>query len=201
MMPITGRDGTPVIGIAGWKKSGKTTLTVRLVEEFTRRGLKVATLKHAHHSFQIDDAETDSARHRRAGAGQVAIVSSRRWALVTELANAPEPDFADVVHMLDPCDLIIVEGYKSAPIPKIEARRLASSTHEPLAAEDPTVIAIAADHDVGGTELPVFVLDDIAGIANLIAERLQLRCATAVGQPQPEARKRGARAAVKDQAN
>lgn len=194
MKPIAGRDDTPIIGIAGWKKSGKTTLTVRLVEEFTRRGLKVATVKHAHHSFRIDDAETDSARHRRAGAGQVAIVSSRRWALVTELAKAPEPDFADVVRMLDPCDLIIVEGYKSAPIPKIEARRLASPTHEPLAPEDPMVIAIATDHDIGGTKLPVFALDDITGIANLIAERLRLRCEPAAEQAQPHASRRGPRA-------
>ena len=72
----------PVIGIAGWKKSGKTTLAVRLIEEFTRRGLEVATVKHAHHNFQIDDAETDSARHRRAGAAQVAVVSAKRWALI-----------------------------------------------------------------------------------------------------------------------
>jgi len=171
---LTGRDGTPVIGIVGWKKSGKTTLVVRLVEEFTRRGLMVATVKHAHHSFQIDDAQTDSAKHRRAGAGQVAIVSSSRWAVVTELGGAPEPDVADVLRMLDPCDLIIVEGYKSAPIAKIEARRLASFTHEPMAPKDPMVIAIAADHDVGESKLPVLALDDIAGIANLITRHLGL---------------------------
>ena len=75
----------PVIGIAGWKKSGKTTLVARLIEEFTRRGLKVASVKHAHHDFQIDDEETDSARHRRAGAAQVAVVSAKRWALIGEL--------------------------------------------------------------------------------------------------------------------
>ena len=125
MTRMTGRDGTPIIGIAGWKKSGKTTLTVRLVAEFVRRGFRVATVKHAHHDFQIDDAETDSARHRRAGSGQVAIVSRKRWAVVTERPDAREPDFADVIGWLDPCDLIVVEGYKSAPIPKIEARRRA----------------------------------------------------------------------------
>ena len=79
---------TPVIGIAGWKKSGKTTLAERLIAEFTRRGLRVATVKHAHHDFQIDDAETDSARHRRAGAAQVAVVSAKRWALIRELQAA-----------------------------------------------------------------------------------------------------------------
>lgn len=158
----------PVFGIAGWKKSGKTTLTVRLVAEFTRRGLKVATIKHAHHDFQIDDGETDSARHRRAGARQVAVVSGERWAIVTELGGAPEPNFEEVVAALEPADLVIVEGYKSAPIPKIEARRLASFTRRPLAADDPNVVAIAADHETDGMGLPVFSLDDIAGMADLI---------------------------------
>lgn len=176
-MTIThARNGTPVIGVAGWKNSGKTTLAVRLVEEFVRRGYKVATVKHAHHSFRIDDEETDSARHRRAGADQVAIVSSQRVALVTELAGRDEPDFADVIDMLAPCDLIIVEGYKTAPIRKIEARRSASVTKEPLAAKDPNIIAIAADYPVtdAGAVL-VFALDDVAGIADLIAKATGLR--------------------------
>jgi molybdopterin-guanine dinucleotide biosynthesis protein B len=165
---------TPIIGIAGWKKSGKTTLAVRLIEEFTRRGLKVATVKHAHHAFQIDDDETDSARHRRAGAAQVAVVSSRRWALVNELRGAPEPDFADVVSWLGPCDLIVVEGYKAAPIPKIEVRRSASLTREALADRDPHVVAIAADHPADGKGLPVFALDDVGAIADFVATVLAL---------------------------
>lgn len=168
MIPSRTAKATPIVGIAGWKKSGKTTLTVRLVEEFTKRGLKVATVKHAHHAFDIDDGATDSARHRRAGARQVAVVSGARWALVTELAGAPEPNFEEVIAALEPADLIIVEGYKSAPIPKVEARRLASLTRKPLAEEDPNVIAIAADHEVDGRGLPTFSLDDISGIANLI---------------------------------
>ncbi len=159
---------TPIIGIAGWKKSGKTALTVRLVEEFTRRGFKVATVKHAHHAFQIDDGETDSARHRRAGAKQVAIVSNRRWAVVNELDGAPEPNFEEVISWLEPCDLIVVEGYKSAPIPKIEARRMQSLTRRPLAPEDPLVIAIAADHVVEDAAVPAFSLDDITAIADFI---------------------------------
>lgn len=158
----------PIIGIAGWKKSGKTTLTTRLVEAFTRRGLKVATVKHAHHAFQIDDAETDSARHRRAGARQVAIVSGARWAIVTELDGAPEPNFEEIIAALEPADLIIVEGYKSAPIPKIEARRTASHTKHRLSAADRRVIAVAADHAVEGESVPVFDLDDIDGMVALI---------------------------------
>jgi molybdopterin-guanine dinucleotide biosynthesis protein B len=165
----------PVIGIAGWKKSGKTTLVVRLIEEFTRRGLKVASVKHAHHNFQIDDAETDSARHRRAGAAQVAVVSAKRWALIGELGSAPEPDLAEVLAWLGPCDLVIVEGYKSAAIPKIEARRSAASSRETLADGDPNVIAIAADHAADGCGLPVFSLDDIAAITDFIATSIGLQ--------------------------
>ena len=165
------RYGAPIIGIAGWKKSGKTTLTVRLIEEFSRRGLKVASLKHAHHEFQVDSGETDSARHRRAGAAQVAVVSAARWALITELNDAPEPNFEEIVNTLDPCDLVIVEGYKSAAIPKIEARREASITRKPLAGDDPLIFAIAADHPVEEAGLPVYSLDDIEPLANLIENR------------------------------
>jgi molybdopterin-guanine dinucleotide biosynthesis protein B len=171
------RDSTPIIGIAGWKKSGKTTLVTRLIGELTARGLKVATVKHAHHEFQIDDADTDSARHRRAGAGQVAIVSAGRWAVVSELRGAPEPTLEEVIARLDPCDLIIVEGYKSAPIPKIEARRRAAVQHTGLAEGDPDFIAIAADHPVDGGGLPVFLLDDVAGIADFVVRTLQVGAA------------------------
>jgi molybdopterin-guanine dinucleotide biosynthesis adapter protein len=165
----------PVIGIVGWKKSGKTTLVVGLIEEFTRRGLKVASVKHAHHDFQVDDKETDSARHRRAGAAQVAVVSARRWALIGELGDDPEPDLAEVIGWLGPCDLVVVEGYKSAAIPKIEARRDAAMSRETLADGDPNVKAIAADHRADGCGLPVFSLDDIAGIADFIAGAIGLQ--------------------------
>jgi molybdopterin-guanine dinucleotide biosynthesis protein B len=169
-----GAGSTPVIGIAGWKKSGKTTLAERLIAEFTRRGHRVATVKHAHHDFQIDDAETDSARHRRAGASQVAVVSAKRWALIAELEGAPEPDLAQVIGRLGPCDLVIVEGYKSAPIPKIETRRSAAFDSEPLADKDPNVIAVAADHAADGYGRPVFALDDVVGIADFIAMSIGL---------------------------
>ncbi|MEO1207617.1 MAG: molybdopterin-guanine dinucleotide biosynthesis protein B [Pseudomonadota bacterium] len=172
--PLRGK--TPIIAIAGWKKSGKTTLTSRLVAEFTQRGLRIAAVKHAHEAFQIDDGETDSARHRRAGAAQVAVVSKRRWAIISELDDqTPEPDFETVIEALQPADLIIVEGYKTAPVLKIEARRAASLTRRPLSVDDPLVIAIAADHDgesigADGQSLPRFGLDDIGPIADFIAE-------------------------------
>jgi molybdopterin-guanine dinucleotide biosynthesis protein B len=165
----------PVIGIAGWKKSGKTTLVTRLVEEFSRRGLSVATVKHAHHEFQIDAEDTDSAKHRRAGASQVAIVSSARWALVNELKGAPEPSLETVIAGLGACDLVIVEGYKAAAIPKIEARRLAAVSRVPLADGDGNFIAIAADHAVEGASVPVLVLDDIKGVADFIGRLFSLR--------------------------
>jgi molybdopterin-guanine dinucleotide biosynthesis protein B len=162
----------PAIGVAGWKNSGKTTLVTRLVAELTRRGFKVATVKHAHHDFQIDDAETDSARHRRAGADQVAIVSPKRWAVVRELGAAPEPSLDEMIARLEPCDLVIVEGYKAAPIPKIEARRLAAARAAPLAAADPNVVAIAADHACDGAGRPVFALDDAKAIADFVVDTL-----------------------------
>jgi molybdopterin-guanine dinucleotide biosynthesis adapter protein len=163
---------SPLIGIAGWKNSGKTTLTCRLIEEFTRRGVAVASIKHAHHAFTIDDGATDSARHRRAGAGQTAIVSAARVAVITELGDQPEPSLEETIARLAPCDLIIVEGYKRAPLPKIEARRTAQLDKRPLAAGDPWVIAIAADHAVVNALLPVFGLDDIAALADFIASAI-----------------------------
>lgn len=159
---------SPLIGIAGWKNSGKTTLVTRLVAEFSGRSLDVATVKHAHHAFQIDDGDTDSARHRQAGASQVAIVSQARWAVVRELRNVPEPTLEDIISRLNPCDLIIVEGYKRAPIPKIEARRTGALDKRPLIGTDAHVVAIAADHPVADVTVPVFDLDDIAAIARFI---------------------------------
>ncbi len=175
MTCITGRNGTPVLGIAGWKQSGKTTLIVSLVAELTRRGYRIATVKHAHHDLQLDASETDSARHRHAGAAQVAVVSRRQWAIIKELQGEPEPDLADVIATLDPCDLVIVEGYKSAAIPKIEVRRSASVTRAAIAPNDPLVFAIAADHPTEANGRAIFLLDDIDGLVALIIERLGLR--------------------------
>jgi molybdopterin-guanine dinucleotide biosynthesis adapter protein len=175
----------PVIGIAGWKKSGKTTLVTRLITELTARGLKVATIKHAHHDFQIDDQETDSARHRRAGAAQVAVVSAKRWAMIAELGDAAEPPLPEVIARMGPCDLIIVEGYKAAPIAKIEARRTHAANQRPLADTDPHVIAIAADHAIKGARLPVFSLDDIEAIADFIVKTTNTVVRSAKSSPSP----------------
>ncbi len=165
----------PIVGIVGWKNSGKTTLAVRLVEEISGRGYRVATVKHAHHNLRLDDEETDSARHRRAGARQVAVVSSKRWALMTENPDGPEIDFPEIIAKLDECDLIIVEGYKSQPIPKIEARRNESAPGAQLSAQDDRVLAIAADYALDDERLPVFELDDVSKIADFVIDRFQVQ--------------------------
>lgn len=157
-----------VVGIVGWKNSGKTTLATRLISELSGRGLRVASVKHAHHEIVVDDGETDSARHRRAGSQQAAVVSPTRWALVRELRGDPEPDLEEVLAKLDPCDVVIVEGFKSAPIAKIEVRREGSLTRDGLAEGDGRVIAIAADHPIAASPVPVFGLDDIVPLADLI---------------------------------
>lgn len=158
-----------VFGITGWKNSGKTTLTCKLVEEFTRRGFRVATLKHAHHLFDVDYEGTDSHRHRQAGAGEVAIVSDRRWAIMHELEDGDEPPLQDMLDKLSPCDLVLIEGYKRESHPKIEVRRQAALDQSPLPDVDASIRAIAADHAVADAKVPVFALDDTGGIADMIA--------------------------------
>jgi molybdopterin-guanine dinucleotide biosynthesis protein B len=168
-------DRPRIFGIAGWKNSGKTGLMVRLVSEFTRRGFRVSTIKHAHHDFDIDKVGADSYRHRDAGAHEVTIVSGTRYAIMQELRGDPEPAFEDILARLSPCDLVLIEGYKREPIAKIEARRLQAAKREPLAPLDPFILAIAADHPVEDAgALPVFDLDDTTAIADFIATAVSL---------------------------
>jgi molybdopterin-guanine dinucleotide biosynthesis protein B len=157
-----------IFGITGWKNSGKTTLTERLVRELTGRGWKVSTVKHAHHAFDIDKEGTDSYRHRQAGAGEVAIVSGNRWALMHELRNETEPALDEILERLAPCDLVLIEGYKRENHAKIEVRRLDAKDRAPLAEGDPGIVAIAADHSADTAGLPVFELDDVPAIATFI---------------------------------
>lgn len=166
---------TPVFGITGWKNSGKTQLVTRLVAEFTARGFKVSTVKHAHHNFDIDRPGADSYRHREAGASEVALVSGRRWALMHELRNEEEPPLNEILSRLAPCDLILIEGYKRENHPKIEARRTETVDRGPLSPSDPNIMAIAADHSLTGETLPVFDLDDVAAMADFIQEHLDLK--------------------------
>lgn len=159
---------TPMIGIAGWSNAGKTTLIEKLTQHFSSHGLRIATIKHTHHKFEIDTPASDTARHRAAGAAETAIVSGSRVAVIEEIETRGEPSLGDVAARLKPADIIFVEGYKSAAIPKIEVRRATAASEKILAASDPLVLAIASDHDVDGHGKPVFALDDVAGIAGVI---------------------------------
>lgn len=157
-----------VFGVAGWKNSGKTTMTERLVAELTRRGWTIATVKHAHHDADIDHEGTDSFRHRRAGAREVALVTGRRWALMHELGDEPEPSLTEILARLSPCDLVLVEGYKREAHAKLELRRKGAKEEAPLAPGDSSIVAIAADVPVLEAGIPVFHLDDIGAIADFI---------------------------------
>ena len=161
-----------IYGITGWKNTGKTTLTERLVAHFTAEGLRVSTVKHAHHDTEIDHPGRDSFRHRTAGAGQVIVASPTRWALMTELRNTPGPPLADLLAHLDPCDLVLIEGYKRAPHPKVEAFRAATG-RALLAPENPTIRALASDTPLDHP-LPRFDLDDIPAIAGFIRAEVGL---------------------------
>jgi molybdopterin-guanine dinucleotide biosynthesis adapter protein len=154
-----------VIGLAGWSGAGKTTLLVKLIPEFRRRGLTVSTLKHAHHNFEIDRPGKDSFEHRQAGATEVLVASGRRWALIRELRDEPEPALADLLRRLSPVDLVIVEGFKASDHPKIEVHRAANG--KPLLSGNvPNVRAIASDVPVPDACVPVMPLDKIAAIAD-----------------------------------
>ncbi|RVT87260.1 molybdopterin-guanine dinucleotide biosynthesis protein B [Rhodobacteraceae bacterium CCMM004] len=163
-----------VYGVTGWKNAGKTGLMERLVTEFTARGLRVSTLKHAHHSFDVDHEGKDSHRHRTAGAHQVLLSSARRWALMTELRDVPEPPLETLLTALAPVDLVLIEGWKRGGHPKVEAWRRAAG-HPLIAPDDPTIRAIAADAPPPQVaDRPVFDLDDTAAVADFIAAELGL---------------------------
>ncbi len=164
------RRSSPLIGIAGWSNSGKTTLIEKLAAYFSERGVRVATIKHTHHKFDIDRPDSDTARHRRAGAAETAIVSGSRVAVIEEIDARGEPSLDEIAQRLRPADIIFVEGYKSAAIPKIEVRRAAVAAERLLAASDPLIIGVAADYELDGHGKPVFDLNDVAGIASLIEE-------------------------------
>jgi len=160
------------IGIIGYSNSGKTTLIERLIPIFRARGLVVSAIKNAHHGFDMDRPGKDSFRYREAGAGQVLIATARRWAMLTETPARPA-SLEELLTLLAPCDLVIIEGFKSeGHVPRIEVRRAAQS-EQPIYPHDPNVIAVAADHRIEA-ELPVLDLNAPAKIADFIAERLEL---------------------------
>ena len=161
-----------VFGVTGWKNAGKTGLMERLVAEFCGRGLRVSTLKHAHHSFDVDHPGKDSHRHRMAGASQVLLASTERWALMNEHRGAPEPSLAALLAKLDPVDLVLIEGWKRDKHPKVEAWR--AETGNPLIApNDPTILAVASDTTLE-LDRPVFDLDDTVAVADFILAHLEM---------------------------
>ena len=155
-----------VFGFAGWSGSGKTTLIEQLIPRFARAGLTVSLVKHAHHSFDVDQPGKDSYRHREAGCKEVLVSSEKRWVVVHELRGEPEPGLDDQIKRISPCDLLLVEGYKRYPMPKLEIYRAANG--KPLLhPEDQHIVAIAADVAIE-TKLPRFALGDYDRIADFI---------------------------------
>ena len=155
-----------IFGFAGYSGSGKTTLIEQLIPLLVARGITVSLIKHAHHTFEIDQPGKDSFRHRKAGCTEVLVTSSRRWALMHELRGAPEPPLSEHVKRMSPCDLLLVEGFKREAIPKLEVYR--AEVGEPLIhPHDQNVVAIASDTRVE-TALPQLQLNDPPAIAEFI---------------------------------
>lgn len=161
-----------IFGVAGYSGSGKTTLIEKLIPRFTAKGLRVSLIKHAHHTFDVDQEGKDSWRHRHAGCQEVLVTSSRRWALMHELRGAAEPTLQELTQHLSDCDLLLIEGFKREPIPKLEVHR--AVVGEPLLfPHDNHIVAVASDARVD-TALPQFLLDDLDGIAAFIEQHARL---------------------------
>jgi molybdopterin-guanine dinucleotide biosynthesis protein B len=156
-----------IIGLAGWSGSGKTTLITKLIPRLLARGLRVSTLKHAHHGFDLDKPGKDSFVHRTAGATEVIISSAKRWAILHELRGEPEWDLSNLVAKMSPVDLVLVEGFKRDAFPKLEIHRAVNG--KPLLhPEDPHIVAIASDGALPAAKVPVVDLNDIEAIADLL---------------------------------
>jgi molybdopterin-guanine dinucleotide biosynthesis protein B len=162
-----------IIGLAGWSGSGKTTLITKLVPCLLARGLRVSTLKHAHHGFDLDKPGKDSFVHRAAGATEVIISSAKRWAILHELREEPEWDLADLVAKMSPVDLVLVEGFKRDAFPKLEIHR-AENGKPLLHSDDPHIVAVACDTALPDAKVPVVDLNDIEKIADLLLKHAVL---------------------------
>jgi molybdopterin-guanine dinucleotide biosynthesis protein B len=161
-----------ILGIAGWSGSGKTTLITKLIPYLAGRGIRVATLKHAHHAFDVDTPGKDSYEHRKAGACEVIVSSARRWVQMHEVGAGLEATLAQLLRRLSPCDLVLVEGFKTEQHPKIEIfRRAVGKT--PLHPEDKRIVAIASDERFPAAGIPTVDINDIAAVAELILARAE----------------------------
>jgi molybdopterin-guanine dinucleotide biosynthesis adapter protein len=162
-----------VFGVVGWKNNGKTTLVERLVAHLSAAGYCVSTVKHAHHDVDLDRPGKDTWRHREAGAREVVLATARRWAVIHELRGEAEPALDELLARMTPVDLVIVEGFKRFPHPKLEVHRRERGTPL-LARDDPTVVAVATDEPLPELRVPQFGLDDAEGIARFILDRLEI---------------------------
>jgi molybdopterin-guanine dinucleotide biosynthesis adapter protein len=159
-----------IIGLAGWSGAGKTTLLAKMIPRIVARGLKVSTVKHAHHSFDVDQPGKDSHTHRMAGATEVLVGSANRWALVHELRGEPEASLAALLAKLSSVDLVIVEGFKRERHPKLEVHRAAVG--KPLLhPDDPHIVAVASDQALPHARVPVVMLDDTDSIVDIVLDR------------------------------
>jgi molybdopterin-guanine dinucleotide biosynthesis protein B len=156
-----------VLGIVGWSGSGKTTLLVKVIPLLASRGLRIATLKHAHHTFDVDQPGKDSYEHRKAGAGEVIVSSARRWVQMHEIGSGREATLADHLQRLSPCDLILIEGYKSERHSKLEVFREATGK-APLYPADERIVAVASDRPLTGIQIPNVDLNDTPSVAEMI---------------------------------
>lgn len=163
-----------IFGVTGWKNSGKTRLVAGIVSELGSRGFTVSTVKHAHHGFDVDKPGTDSFAHREAGAHEVALVSGKRWVLMHEMRGSTQPTLAEIIAKLAPCDIVIIEGFKASPHPKIEATRSITKRDQPIWPTDPNIVAIASDYPLEDTGREVFDLNDIMKITDFIIEHLNI---------------------------
>ena len=166
-----------ILGVSGWSGCGKTTLIVALIPRLQARGLAVSTLKHAHHDVDLDTAGKDTWLHRAAGAQEVMLVTGRRWALLHELRQEPEPALDELVAHLQPVDVVLVEGWKSGAYPKLEIWRPSAVNKPPRFPTDPAIIAVAGEPGLepaqyGRPNLPVFLLTDLESIADFIVQRV-----------------------------
>jgi molybdopterin-guanine dinucleotide biosynthesis adapter protein len=156
-----------ILGIVGWSGSGKTTLIIKLIPELNRRGLRVATLKHAHHNFDVDKPGKDSYEHRKAGASEVIVSSALRWAQMHEVGDGKEATLAELLQRLSPCDIVLVEGFKTDRHPKLEVFR--KETHEaPSYPEDERIVAVASDQSLSDATIRVVDLNNVETVADLV---------------------------------
>lgn len=158
-----------VFGFAGYSGSGKTTLIENVIPVLVSRGLRVSLVKHAHHAFDIDQPGKDSFRHRQAGASEIMLTSARRWVLMHEIIDQPEPELPQQLRRMSPCDIVLVEGFKKQPMPKLEIHRKAHGGPF-LFTGDPHIVGIATDEEVD-SKIPQFRLDDYAALAAFVLEQ------------------------------